>query len=292
MNKQTGFLSLFSVGIIYGVFAIITRIITREITPFQQLLTAYFVGFVISLILIFAGKISIPFSKINKSVLVLYSIIYAVSYVFNFLAIINTKINIAVFTFYASSLLLSLLINVLFYKETINLKRSISLILMIAGLIFFTYPFTSFNNLGFIFAVISGSLEGVSNFLRKYLSSKMNQPSLISLQMIGGFIFISFLILFLKQNFTFSISSQGLLLLLFFSFFFTLVNYLAIIGFSNFDLNLGTIIISSDMVFATILAAVIFKEIPILKELIGSLLIVSAIIIPNLNLRKKYEKTT
>jgi drug/metabolite transporter (DMT)-like permease len=60
------------------------------------------------------------------------------------------------------------------------------------------------------------------------------------------------------------------------------VSFLTLIGFQNFDLNLGTIIISSELIFAPIFAALAFHEYPSANEIFGGLFIALSIILSNL----------
>ena len=63
-------------------------------------------------------------------------------------------------------------------------------------------------------------------------------------------------------------------------------NYLMIIGFNNFDLNLGTIVLSSELLFASIFGYLIYKEVPTINELIGCGLIAFSVIISHVNFKK------
>ena len=60
-----------------------------------------------------------------------------------------------------------------------------------------------------------------------------------------------------------------------------LIAYLMLIGFQNFDLNLGTIVLSSEVFFAPLFGAIIFKEYLTMFELLGGTFIIIAIILPN-----------
>ena len=55
-------------------------------------------------------------------------------------------------------------------------------------------------------------------------------------------------------------------------------------GFQNFDLSLGAIILSSELIFALLIGLLIFGEKPLPKEIIGGLFVMTAVILPNLNL--------
>lgn len=105
-----------------------------------------------------------------------------------------------------------------------------------------------------------------------------------------GTIIISLALMFYTRTLTIPQISPFILFIgLIFGFFLMLNNYFMLIGFYNFDLNLGTIILSSELVFASIFGYLFYKEIPTFNELIGCSLITFSIIIAHLNFRKKNE---
>jgi drug/metabolite transporter (DMT)-like permease len=66
-----------------------------------------------------------------------------------------------------------------------------------------------------------------------------------------------------------------------------LINYLTLYGFQHFDLNLGTIAISSEVVFATIFGWLVFAEIPRSLDLGGAFFIIIVIIVGNWPVKPK-----
>jgi drug/metabolite transporter (DMT)-like permease len=67
-----------------------------------------------------------------------------------------------------------------------------------------------------------------------------------------------------------------------YGFFSIAVAFLTLVGFQDFDLNLGTIVLSSELFFATIAGLLLFHEYPTQNEVTGSALIILAIIILNI----------
>ena len=63
-----------------------------------------------------------------------------------------------------------------------------------------------------------------------------------------------------------------------------LIGYLLVYGFGNFDVNLGTIILATELFFALVINALILKEIPTAYEIVGGLLIFSGTVVTSLKL--------
>ena len=97
---------------------------------------------------------------------------------------------------------------------------------------------------------------------------------------------------YFKQNFNFisSLSVNTWAVGLMFGFILVAVNYLLLVGFQNFDLSLGVIILSSELIFALLFGLLVFGEKPLPKEIIGGLFVMAAVILPNLNLLPSKNK--
>jgi drug/metabolite transporter (DMT)-like permease len=84
-----------------------------------------------------------------------------------------------------------------------------------------------------------------------------------------------------KQEILPSITPASWLIVIFFGLLIVAVNYLLLLGFRNFDLNLGTILLSSEMVFTPIFAFLAFGEAPSLYVIIGGVFIAASIVLVN-----------
>jgi drug/metabolite transporter (DMT)-like permease len=62
-------------------------------------------------------------------------------------------------------------------------------------------------------------------------------------------------------------------LTIFFALVIILGSYLTLYGFQNFDVNIGTVIMSTELVFAAIMAYFLFDEVPATHELVGGIVI-------------------
>lgn len=137
--------------------------------------------------------------------------------------------------------------------------------------------------------MIAGFLSTLNASFKKHLKDKIYRLHLLIIQMSSGLIGVSLLMLFKNESFTPGLSIENVFIVLLFGVIFLGAQYLHTVGMQNIDLNLGTIVSSSEMIFATIFAALVFQEYLNLKEIAGSGLILLGIIIPNLS-KLKYTK--
>lgn len=287
MNKTKGFLSLLSAGFIFGMFGIFVRLLNNQLSNYQQILFRSVVGFILSLLIIIFLKRKISFKNISKVNLLLFAISLPLEIILYTLAILKTKIIIAVATLYLGSILFSLISGIIFFKEKITIKKTLAIIFSFIALYCFTFPFSLKNiNVGIIYGILSGFLDALSNSFKKHLGGRVDRFLLIAIQMMGTII-VSLGLMFYTKTFSMPQISPFILFIgLMFGFFLMLNNYLMLVGFHNFDLNLGTIILSSELLFASIFGYLFYKEIPSINELIGSGLIAFSIIISHLNFQK------
>lgn len=287
MNKTKGFLSLLLAGFLFGIFGVLVRILNSELSNYQQIFFRSVVGLILASLIICILKRKISFKNISLINLFFFAISLPLSIIFYTLAILKTKIMLAVATLFLGSILFSLISGVLFFKEKITVKKILAILTSILALYYFTIPFSLTNiNIGLIFGILSGFADALSNSFKKHLGGKADRFLLIAVQMVGTII-VSFILMSYTKTLTFpQISPYIFIIGLLFGLGLLVNNYLMLIGFGNFDLNLGTIILSSELLFASFFGYLFYKEVPTLNELIGGGLIAFAIIIVHLNFKK------
>lgn len=288
MNKLKGFLALLASGLIFGTFGIWIRLLSQELTVYQQIFLRNTIGFIFSLIIVFLLKQKWNFKGIKKLYLFAYTISFPVSVIFFVFAMLDTKIATALFAFYASSFSFSWLISNFIYKDKNSFNKIIGIVLAVIGIIIINFPLSlSSLNIGFIFGFLSGIFDAISNGFRRYLSGKVDRFILVSTQMFGGIVIASLIMLFVRQPLPLDMSLETLGIGLLFGILLMSVAFLTLVGFQNFDVNKGTIIISSELFFGPLFAAIFLKEIPNTKEIIGGAVIMLSIIVSNINLLTK-----
>lgn len=283
MNKFKNFLALLFAGIAYGSFGIWIRLLSHDLSTYQQILARNVLGFLFSIGVVYLFKQKWDFKKVKIKYVILYAISFPIAQVFYTLSILSTKLEITTFAFYAASFIFSFVVGKVFFSDKINFVKIVSLALAFLGV--FVLSFKTFStgllNLGFIFGFFGGAFDSTTNAFRRFLAGKVERFVLVAIQMLGGIaVAIIFMFIF-KQVIPTSISLTTVLVAILFGFLLLALNFLLNYGFQDFDLNLGTILLSTELVAAPIFGLLIFKEIPSQTDIIGGLLILGAIIISN-----------
>jgi drug/metabolite transporter (DMT)-like permease len=294
MKNLKGFLALLTTGMLLGSFGIWIRLLNHDITPYQQIAFRNIIGFLIAIIILLViTKTKISFNDVPKKYLFAYTFLFPLVVILYTLSLLMTKIAVTTFALYIGSISASSLIGMIFFKEKMTKLKVLSLILVFIGLLFFMMPLNKITiDLGLILGVLSGVVESISNSFRKQFGNKIERFTLVVLSISGSIIISTVLILFAKQSIFFfpQVSSMSWAIGLLFGFLIVSMTYLTIVGFQSIDLNLGTIVLSSELFFAPLFAYLVFRESPTTYEMIGGFFVLVAIIIPNSNYKKLFTK--
>ncbi len=294
MTKSLGFISLFASALAFGSFGIWIRLLSEEMSIYQQIVLRNTSALVISVIIVLATKqfSKVDWKTINIKNFLTYVILVPLAVIAYNVAMIDTKIAVATFAFYVGTILTGWAAGVFFFKEKLTTEKWVSLILVLIGLALFAYPFSSIS-VGLIAGIISGVLDGAANGFRKDLAGKVSKLVLVMFTAIGGVIISGGMMIVFNQDLGFmsTISNTSWGIGIFFGSLLVLLNYLLLVGFQNFDLSLGSIVLSLELLFALLFGFLFLKEFPNSREIFGGLLILLANVLPNLkDLIKKKGK--
>jgi drug/metabolite transporter (DMT)-like permease len=67
---------------------------------------------------------------------------------------------------------------------------------------------------------------------------------------------------------------------------------LILYGFQHFDVNIGTVITSTELIFGSLIGYIFYKEVPTLVETIGGVIILSGAIVAGVNFKKLLARIT
>ena len=285
-RKLVGFTSLFLTAAIFGSFGIWIRLLSKELGTYQQIVFRNLFALLFALLFIFLSKLNFKkVAAVNKLRLIAFTLIVPLVVILYVFAILNAKISVVTFAFYAGTIAASWILGMIVFKEKINKTGLISLFLVLIGLMFLGYPFSlSTLNFGFLIAFAGGVLDSVGHVLRKGFGEKVDKFILVFLTAVGGILVSGAMIIFSKDalNFFPQISSTGWIIGGIFGFSLVAVNYLLLQGFQNFALSLGSIVLVAELFFATVFGMIFLKEFPTRMELIGGIFILVASVLPNL----------
>lgn len=284
MDTNKGFFSLLGCGLILAIFALFIRWLNGYIGPLTQVGARMLIASLILLPYLVIKKIPLRLKGIKLiplNILILSFPLYVILFT---VSVIHAKVANAFFYLFTASLLTSYLLGFLYFNESINKKRFFVAILSLIGLFLLTYPLNANSSyLGVASGIIGGIFWGISNATRKRYSTQSNNLAIIYYQMIFSVI-ISFLLALVLKEFNHAIwTGQSLSLLLIYGIGNVIVQILLYVGFANFKLNLGSVVLASQLVFVQILGIFILREIPTTSETFGSLAIIIAIMLSNLD---------
>ncbi|MFA7301448.1 MAG: DMT family transporter [Candidatus Shapirobacteria bacterium] len=281
-NRFLGIISLLSIGILFGLSGVIAKYLSTWLNPYQVVEYRFLSAFVVALIILFATKQKIHFDKINYKVLLAFALTFPISVIFFTLAIFNTSVSLAVFSFYISTLVTSFIIGKIYFKEKIDKNKQIALLFILLSIVCFTNPFYNFNiQIGFIFGIISGIFQTIASSFQKIVGKSSNRISLLILQTLTGVIVSVVSLLFFQSSLAPSLPTLPLVITIFFGAIFLLISYLFLVGFKYVDLNVGSILVSSELFFGPFFAYLILSQRLSTNEIIGGLLILAAVIFAN-----------
>lgn len=290
MQDKKGFIALLLNAIILGTYGTWVRIFQHSLSGYQQVTARSIISCALAVIIFLFLRGSWKINKSHTKHLALYLFCFALSTILFTLAALQTTIALSVFGLYIGSILTAFILGAIFFKEKLSLLRIASICFVLFALAAFTYPFSlQFLNAGFFIGIASGIFDGVGNAFKKYFAGKIERPLLIVLQLFSTLLVALFLTFTSHQSLFLNISVFIWVLMLVYGFCSITSSYLSLFGFQHFDLNLGTIITSSELFWAPVFAFLVFRETLTFYQFLGGILIAAAILIPYVKQIKVYS---
>ncbi len=261
----------------------ITNVLVREMSPMwgdQAQVTARF-ALVWLILFIFShlrkGKrAEIPRSKIV--VAIAYSIFAGVAILFFTLSVQRTAIANTLFTSNATELFVAFLLGTLLLKEKLTIRKIIAIVLALIGLSFYSDSILV-GSAGIIFGLLGGATTALCNLLAKKLKG-VDSNAVLRVQFgLGALIMTALTVLFSPHDIIRIVSIQGILATILFALILIIATRLVLYGFQHSDINIASVILSSQLAIGALLGLIIFQEILSPHEIISGLLITCAAII-------------
>ncbi len=283
MNKKLGFTSLFTASILFSTYGIFSRLLSKQLSIFQQLSFRYAIGVVMVLFIIyFIKKEPLHIKKFLNIKMGIFAFLIPFGFYFFIRALVESKLSVSISGFYAGTILSSLFIGYFVLKEKITNNGLIGLILIFISFILLNnLNFKEITNSGLVWGIISGVAYGVASLIKKN-SGKFSREEILLVISISTTIFMQILSIINREAFPSHLTSLTFASLFLFIIIALSSEYLTILGFRNFDLYLGSIILSLEIVFTIFIGILFFKEFPTNLELMGIVFIITSVILTNL----------
>lgn len=290
-NPQKGFLALLASGFILACFGLLTRWLNQYMGYFSQVGMRMMVAIILVLPYLIYKKTSLKIKIVNLPLFTTFILSFPIYIIFFTISVNTTKVTNAFFYLFLSSMLTSYVVGSLYFKERFDPKKIFVAALLIMGLFFFINSSSLTEGwVGIITGLLGGLFWGISNATRKLYADKYDRSLVIILQMFFGSLLALSLSLLMGELQTSIWVPQTFLLVSIYGFSMVVVQILLFVGFRNFNLNLGSIVLASQLVFVQIFGMFLLNEFSTTYEMVGILLVSTAVVLSNVEAKSNQPK--
>lgn len=284
MNKLSGFYSLLLAAGIFGFSSIIIRFLSFELNDSEQAMARMFLAALMALNIFFFKREKSSSQSLKSWQFVAFLFAFPLIVITLTVSINMIKIASAIFYLYVGKLFTAVLLDIFAFKKKVSIKEIFNIFLLVLALMIFLNPFASGFSLdmGILLGIIAGVIASVDGALRKVLAGNIDSWLLVWAPMFVGAMLSFAMMIYSGNELNPVMPTNTFLLLVLSGFLMIVVQILMLTGFKHCDINLGTIILSAELIFTMLFAAFIFAEMPSVNEIIGSLLIIVVIVSRNL----------
>lgn len=229
-------------------------------------------------------KTTIPRSK--RTTAIAYSIVAAISILFFTLSVQATTIANTLFTSNATELFVAFLLGSFFLREKITLKKLLAILLAVIGLVLYSDSILV-GSLGIIFGVLGGATTALCNLLAKRLKG-VDLGAIMRMQFgLGTLFMIGLTLIFSPNDIIRTVSIKGVIATVAFALILIAATRLVLYGFQHSDINIASVLLSSQLAFGALLGFFVYQEVLALHEIASGLLILCAAIIGSMTQKPK-----
>lgn len=275
-ERLKGVFALFGAALIYASFGLLIRTMEKMYGDYSQVAIRFALAFVVIYFLnkFRRGTQLAQLDRASKLKSLILGLTFGAVVLFFTLSVTNTKIANTVFVFYGTSMISSLLIGTFALKEKLSVQKVIALVVAFVGLVMYSNAILTLS-FGIITGVIAGFFDGISNAIRKTLQG-IDRRSILQFQFFGSALLASIAMFFSSEPLIKNVSLLPVLVTVVFALLQIKLGDWLLYGFQRFDVNTGTIILATELLFASLVGLLFFRETLSQKELLGGILIFAA----------------
>ncbi len=222
------------------------------------------------------SKTRIPRDKMVPAVL--YSLFASVAILFFTLSVQMTTIANTLFTSNATELFIAFLLGTILLKEKLTTRKLIAIGLGLAGLAFYADSILV-GSAGIVFGMLGGGTTALCNLLAKKLKG-VDLGAIMRMQFGLGAVSMTLLTLVLSpHDIVRVVSTEGIVATIVFALILIGATRLVLYGFQHSDINIASVILSSQLAFGALLGFIVYQEMLTQHEMISGLLILIAAIV-------------
>lgn len=219
--------------------------------------------------------------KNKKNVAIAYSLVAAVSILFFTLSVQLTTIANTLFTSNATELFVAFLLGSFLLKEKLTVNKVTAIGLAFIGLSLYSDSILT-GSAGIIFGILGGATTAVCNLLAKKLKG-VDLGSVMRLQFgLGTILMVALTLLLSPDDIIRTVSLEGTIATVLFALILIAATRLVLYGFQHSDINIASVILSSQLAFGALLGFLIYQEYLSGYEMLSGLLILAAAIVGSL----------
>ena len=294
-EHQKGVLAIVLLTVCYGILPLIPRYLSTSFELFQQVYLRLAAGFLMSFF-IFRKQIDIP--KVVKLPVKEWGFVALRAFVYYFLgvilytqALLLTKISNVAFI---GAIPMTAILGFVILKEKFSSKKALLVLLSVLGVV--SISVQDFSNLlsfgrGEMIALLSTLFISLGFISRKWQTKAINDKEVATLMLFFATLFVFGGSLIKGEGLPMQGWYLGIILALLLGGLLNAgVSFLMNYGFARLDAVLASNLIALDPVFASFFAFLVFKELPIPKEVVGGIvIIISAIMMDRLETKQRSQ---
>lgn len=277
MNRKLGYLCFVLAAFLYGSFGLFIRFLQADFNLYQQIFIRSFSALIFTIILV--GALLPPGSrKFFKDPRVLsFGLVFPFSMFLWTTAVTMGSIHMSVFGLYTGSLVASPILSKILFKQRIAKKGIYSLLLSAVGVAFFCIgPSEEFSFLALAISFIAGVFQALCLCYRRWLGD-INRLVVLLVQGVGGLLLIYLVLIFKGMDAFPNVGMQQYGIGFLFGAFVVLVSYLLLVGSKNLEISKGNVILSTELIWAALLAYLFLDEKIKLQGIVGMICIMTAV---------------
>jgi len=287
-----GVSALFLTAFMFGTWGVLSRLLGQHFDIFFQFWTRYL--FLSSFLLLFL-LIKKEWKPIDTKTLpwfglrVILGFLSILTFYISFNAI---SIGTAYFAIYAGTVVGGFILGIFFFKEKLTFVKSISFLLSLLG-IYIIY-FVNFNPSQFLYlllAVSSGLIYAAWYSFSKKISGSYSVAQISFIDYATGLLFSLILSILLHETWIIPTLTFPWLILLVFAITSLATSILILYGFRHVEVQLGTIILLTEILFGIALGYFVFHEVLTPTILLGGSFVITATVLPLLSKQNKQKST-
>jgi len=284
LDKQIRYsqLALMTCGLLYALYGPLTRITGNNFGEITQTFIRAIMRIIILLVVLLFRREIKTVKKDDLGWFIISGITAAGTTLLYTYAIQNLSMGTTMFLFYGTGTIVSFVIGKLLYNELLTKSKLISLIISFLGLLVLFIKDLNLSNYTYlIFACFAGICYGSYSSFSKKISKKYSITQIVlSYAVIETLIYIISLI-FVHESSNFK-SIVPWISNIIYAIVVTANVYLMVFGFKHIEAQKASLLLLSELVFILIIGVIFYREIPSLFEIIGSILIFTALVVPNI----------